>query len=89
MNNDIKGTTKEVDYTRNVKTFGDAAMTVVVIAAASILFGMVAFIGFGRNEVVECNQWQSQAQQYPSFYLVAWQKAQCDAHGIIINAPVK
>lgn len=46
-------------------------------------------VGFGRGEEVECYKWQNQAAQYPNFYLTTWQKGQCDAHQIIINAPVK
>lgn len=47
-------------------------------------------IGLDRNEMVECNKWQAQAEEFPArvYYIAQWQKDQCDAHGITINASV-
>lgn len=89
MNGDIRSTEIKIDHTKKIPTYGDKVMTVTFIIVAMSLFVVLSFMGLGRSEVVECDQWQAQSQQYPAFYLVAWQKSQCDAHGIIINAPVK
>lgn len=46
--------------------------------------------GLSKQEVVECRQWASQAEEFgTAFYLTEWQADQCEAHGIIINATVK
>lgn len=56
-----------------------------------ILIGGVNLVNSSMNksEVVECNQWKSQAAEYSGFFLAHWQADQCKAHNIIINAPVK
>lgn len=59
---------------------------VIVVAA---LFAGAIVIGFDRNEEVECLTWASQAKQFDNYYITSWQKQQCDAHGITIEAPVK
>jgi hypothetical protein len=65
-----------------------------IIATSSLIIG-IAILGWATvnamnsNEVVECNQWQSQASEYSGFYLTHWQADQCKAHNIIINAPIK
>lgn len=71
-------------------------MRVLAVAGAAmwILLGLAAvayaaMIGESRNEVVECLTWQQQAKEYPGFYLLEWQREQCDAHRIWIGAPVK
>lgn len=60
-------------------------------AAVVILFGLVgAFVvGINRSEIVECNTWAAQAQQFKGFYLTHWQAEQCEAHHITVNAPVQ
>lgn len=66
--------------------------TVLAIVAGIILLGAASWLiptGINRNEVVQCNQWKSQAATYQAFYLLKWQKEQCDAQGITIIAPVK
>lgn len=56
---------------------------------------IASFIGlwiysFDKSEVVECYKLESQASAYSAtFYLLDWQKAQCDSHNIIIDAPVR
>jgi hypothetical protein len=44
--------------------------------------------GVGKSEVNECLKWQQEAVEYaPHYYLVGWQKKQCDHFGIEIDAP--
>ena len=64
-------------------------MTIVVLAAL-IGAGIWALnYGVNKQEVVDCLTWQQQADVYPAFYLLKWQKDQCDAHHITVNAPMK
>ncbi len=69
----------------------------LVTAFLSILFITIGFFlvasslerAFDTTEKNECRKWQEYSAQYTGFYLVQWQKDQCDAHEIIINSPVK
>ncbi len=70
--------------------WGDATMTVFAIIAMLGLIGIAFYYGNGQQEVVDCNKWAQQAQDYPrTFFLAKWQDEQCRAHGITINAPIK
>lgn len=62
-----------------------------IIISTFILFVLAALMlmGVKNEEKVSCHKWQTQATEYPDFYLTEWQKEQCDAHGIEINAPVQ
>lgn len=60
---------------------------IVAIIIIAMLFGWALVVGLGRQEIVDCMTWQSQAQQYPAFYLTPSQAAQCKAHNIEVNAP--
>ena len=61
-----------------------------IIISTFVLFILAALMlmGVKNEEKVSCHKWQTQATEYPGFYLLEWQKEQCDAHGIQINAPV-
>ncbi len=61
-----------------------------------ILFILVLFLGVPlinkiiiKEEKRECLQWQQQASERENFFLLSWQKEQCDSLGVKINAPVK
>lgn len=58
----------------------------IVCAIAGVMFGVIT--GINNSEATECFKWQGQAKQFPGFYLTNWQKGQCDAHSITIDAPV-
>lgn len=66
------------------------------ISGGILVLILVALLGYGfwtgmeKTEVVECLTWRSQSTEFkPTFYLLEWQKQQCDSHGIEIDAPVK
>ncbi len=70
---------------------------VVVVFVAGILFAYTLNLGLNQSEINECVEWQKQAEEYQAvfggtkkelFYLTKWQADQCQAHGIIINAPI-
>lgn len=63
--------------------------TYAVLALGFAIFSAASWIGIDRNERMECDFWQHEAQQYPSYYLTHWQQEQCDRWHITINAPVK
>jgi hypothetical protein len=55
----------------------------------TIILSIIPFIYFGNigldlNEVEECINWKQQASKQSNFYLLKWQKMQCDAHNITI-----
>lgn len=66
-----------------------SVLTIAAVILFSAAFVAAFVVGTGRSEVMECNKWNQEADAYPGFYLAHWQKDQCDAHGIVINAPVK
>jgi hypothetical protein len=45
-------------------------------------------VGMDKEEQVICYKLQSQALQYPDYWITLTQKEMCDYHGIFINAPV-
>lgn len=67
----------------------EAIAFVFVVLALSIGLPWAIAYGEWRNESVECSTWQQQARDFPGFYLLQWQRDQCDAHKIWIAAPVK
>jgi hypothetical protein len=56
------------------------AMTATIIWAANI--------GMNKQERNECRQWQAEAKEYLGYYLLGWQKEQCDHWGIPIDIKV-
>lgn len=77
----------------NIETFVKVAVAVgsliLIILLGLVIFGAV-MIGTARSEVVECQKWQKQSQEYPKeFYLLRWQHEQCIAHHVFIGAAVR
>lgn len=62
--------------------------TFIIIALLVVITGQIFGEGMKREEIVECNKWEKQAETFPSFYLTKWQDDQCRAHGIVINTTV-
>jgi hypothetical protein len=67
---------------------------IIITLIAIALFSFVALQGLkGLNKTHknECKEWQEMAisGDYPDYYIVGWQKEQCDFHGIEIDAPVR
>lgn len=68
-----------------LKLFFGLIFLVILIA----LFVWLFAVAMTKGEIAECMKWQQQANQYPLFFMSDWQKAQCEAHNIIVNAQVK
>lgn len=65
------------------------ATTIIIVIATTVAIFACLKVGLDRNEAVECDKWLAQSAEYDGFYLLQWQKNQCTARGIFINAPVK
>jgi len=60
---------------------------------AICIIAMAALIGAGEygvraGETNECRQWAREAKEYPGYYITGWQKMQCEARGIKVDARV-
>lgn len=67
-------------------------ITEIAVFAALAIFGVLFTVHFilPGEEKYECQTWQKYAQESPRvFQPSAWQKKQCEAHGIKIDAPAK
>ena len=62
-------------------------ITVAIALGAAVVWAILT--GTSKSEVAECAKWSQEADAYPDFFLATWQKDQCDAHSIFINATVK
>lgn len=72
-----------------------AIVTVIVIAATNSILvqtGKATMAGLeyveAKRATTECEKWADEAMVYQEYFLVPWQKMQCDTYGIAINAPV-
>lgn len=63
-------------------------MGILIVVVAIALF-LALNEGTKNTEVAECEGWAEDAERYPDFYITAWQEAQCEFHGIPVDAPVK
>ena len=61
----------------------------ILILISFCAIGIVSFVYLNAVEIEECRKWQEYAVKFEGFYLVAWQAEQCQAHNIIIDAPIK
>ncbi len=64
-------------------------VTVCLLAPAIAGFAWAMVVGENRQERADCIGWSVDAETFDQFFLTQWQKDQCDAQGIKINAPVR
>jgi len=67
------------------------AQTIAVASIFVALFiGFVAatHIGLQKQERLECQKWELEADKYSGYFIAEWQKEQCDSFGTQIEAPV-
>ena len=59
----------------------------IVVATA----GAVKLVQYStvQQAHMDCSGYAQEAAQYPNFYLLAWQKEECQSIGVTINAPVR
>lgn len=68
-------------------------IVMIALAGAALWYGgkaLVAGIAFAedRRATAECEKWADEAKVYPGYFLVRWQKMQCDTYGVAVDAPV-
>lgn len=61
---------------------------VIGVVVGLVLFGWAIKTGVEKEEYGECLTWQKEAAEYPNYYLVGWQKDQCDSYKVQINTKV-
>lgn len=69
-------------------------VAIVALGMATLWYGgktLVAGIAYAETNraTAECEKWSDEARVYPGYFLVGWQKEQCDFYGISIDAPLK
>lgn len=61
-------------------------ISLIIVLVWFLVKGLL--IGLEINEKAECMKWLEYSKTYPDFYLLEWQKKQCDNYGIQINSKV-
>lgn len=81
----------DIDEEERQEKIDAIAKLFAILFVIMVFAGVVMLFGYSidKTESSECLKWQQQADVYPLFYLTKDEKVQCDAHKIIINAPVK
>ena len=67
----------------------EIAIMAIVVAVLGAGIVTAILVGTSASENAECIKWSQDAVGRPGYFLAQWQKDQCDAHGVIINAAVK
>lgn len=62
---------------------------ILLVACSSLVALFLMSIMLEKQEITECRTWQQQAKHLPSYYITAWQFAQCEHYNIYIKAPIK
>jgi hypothetical protein len=63
---------------------------IYVLGVIAVIAGFVWMLGSGieRQEIKECLKWQKEAGLYKGYYILDWQKLQCDHRGVEVKAEV-
>lgn len=64
-------------------------LLLISILLAILLIGILVNYSMNKQEIQECSEWSREAYELPNYYIVKWQKEQCDRWQIIIDSPVK
>lgn len=82
---------------RTAATVIGAIIVGAAFVLASLMIGWAFDKGLTAQEVVECTKWGKMAESIPAyseknpggFYLLSWEKAQCESIGMPVAAVVK
>ena len=55
---------------------------IIIGSLIGVLFLFIILIGIEKHELVECQQWQHDSNEYEYWYSVDWQKEQCKEYNI-------
>lgn len=60
---------------------------ILIFICLVIFIGVVHFLNIGlrKQEQVECLKWKEQSEEYPLFYVLPWQREQCEYHSIFFD----
>lgn len=72
-----------------MKQFLNAIVVASALLLATFIVGKVMLMSFDRDAVVQCHKLEQQAGEFKGFFLSKYEKALCDDHGILIDAPVQ
>lgn len=61
---------------------------IILWAVVVGLLSVIIWLSLASVEKSECLRWKEEAGKYPNYYLLKWQKEQCDHYGIDVIAPV-
>lgn len=68
----------------NPEKFFSVVGSIVIISVVCVSFFLAVNKGLGNSERIECEKWQKQADEFPGWYSLDWQREQCKAHGITL-----
>ena len=81
---------REDKAVRNKRRFSNIVAFLIILVATLALWTILYPIltsAIEKEEKRECIQWQKWSKEREIFWLTPWQKEQCDAAGIKIDAP--
>lgn len=65
---------------------------IALIMGAVFYAGKLTLAGISYAEAkratAECEKWADEAKVFPAYFIVGWQKSQCDTYGVAIDAPL-
>lgn len=85
----------EMEDTTTDRVIAIVVFVILIVGGlASVFYGGKAILAGAayaeaRRATAECEKWADQAMVYPGYFLVGWQKEQCDTYGVAVDAPVK
>lgn len=60
-----------------------------IVVGVLVIFTVFTFLqALNYNEQNECKHWLEDSQVFGDYYLLTWQKKQCDHWGISIDVPI-
>ena len=66
-----------------------AIIVAILVLSLATAFTKAISKGLNESEINECKEWKKSAEKYPDYYLLGWQKEQCDHQGIEIDVEVR
>ncbi len=60
-------------------------LIITIFILSGIIFSIAFIAGVNKTERAECLKWQAEAAQFEDYYLLEWQKAQCQARDVKIK----
>jgi len=81
----IAKTSRKLNRIGTKKAMKDALFNILLVCLVAGCIYLLMKEGLKRHEQMECYQWQHYTETIPEFYLMGWQKAQCQHYEIEIK----